>query len=303
MGIFGFGGGYDKPGKGVDKDAPKKKGFFLYWDIVFRKFVKFIQANLFYFISSILYFVLLYLLSVLLIQPQSFMGIGEQFQLEGSSVNETAGAIAFGFRAMFIVAVTMLWGTGPASASFAYINRCFTRGEHAWIMSDGMDKMKENFKQGMIAVIIDFVLLLLGINALMFYYSIYVSTGSVMWMALCYIAALLLLIYTMMHPYLYQIMVTFKCGIGALYKNAILLTLGKLPMNLLLTLVSGGIIFALFTAINPVIALLFSIVLGPCIMRYPMEFYAARVIEKSILRDMQKKTPAPQIEYLDEEDE
>ena len=26
MGIFG--GGYDKPGKGVDKNEPKKKGFF-----------------------------------------------------------------------------------------------------------------------------------------------------------------------------------------------------------------------------------------------------------------------------------
>ena len=29
MGIFG--GGYDKPGKGVDKNEPKKKGFFLFF--------------------------------------------------------------------------------------------------------------------------------------------------------------------------------------------------------------------------------------------------------------------------------
>ena len=28
MGIFG--GSYDKPGKGVDKNEPKKKGFFLF---------------------------------------------------------------------------------------------------------------------------------------------------------------------------------------------------------------------------------------------------------------------------------
>ena len=32
MGIFG--GGYDKPGKGVDKNEPKKKGFFLFFDIL-----------------------------------------------------------------------------------------------------------------------------------------------------------------------------------------------------------------------------------------------------------------------------
>ena len=38
MGIFG--GGYDKPGKGVDKNEPKKKVFFLFFDIVIRKFTK-----------------------------------------------------------------------------------------------------------------------------------------------------------------------------------------------------------------------------------------------------------------------
>ena len=43
MGIFG--GGYDKPGKGVDKNEPKKKGFFLFFDIVIRKFTKFLGAN------------------------------------------------------------------------------------------------------------------------------------------------------------------------------------------------------------------------------------------------------------------
>lgn len=34
-------GGYDKPGKGVDKNEPKKKGFFLFFDIVIRKFTNF----------------------------------------------------------------------------------------------------------------------------------------------------------------------------------------------------------------------------------------------------------------------
>ena len=36
MGIFG--GGYDKPGKGADKNEPQKKGFFLFFDIVIGKF-------------------------------------------------------------------------------------------------------------------------------------------------------------------------------------------------------------------------------------------------------------------------
>ena len=302
MGIFGFGTGYEKPGRGVDKNAPKKKGFFLFWDIVFHKFAKFLQANSLYFLTSIIYIVLLYMLSVLLIQPEMFLGLGEEIQIEGMNAMELAGATAFGFRAMFVIAVITLWGTGPASAAYAYITRCFTREEHVWIISDGVDRIKENFKQGMIVVVVDFILLLLGINALMFYYSFYLSTGSIAWMALCYIAALMLVVYTMIHPYIYQIMVTFKCSMGQLYKNAILLALGKLPMNLLLTALAAVLIFILFTAINPAIAIVFSILIGQCIMKYPMEFYAARVIEKSILRDMKKKTPSAKIEYLEEDE-
>ena len=59
MGIFG--GGYDKPGKGVDKNEPKKKGFFLFFDIVIRKFTKFLGANCLYAITSIIWIAILYI--------------------------------------------------------------------------------------------------------------------------------------------------------------------------------------------------------------------------------------------------
>ena len=59
MGIFG--GGYDKPGMGVDKNEPKKKGFFLFFDIVIRKFTKFLGANCLYAITSIIWIAILYI--------------------------------------------------------------------------------------------------------------------------------------------------------------------------------------------------------------------------------------------------
>ena len=44
---------YNKPGPGVSKDAPKKKSFFVFWDIYLRKFWKLIIANLLYVLVSL----------------------------------------------------------------------------------------------------------------------------------------------------------------------------------------------------------------------------------------------------------
>jgi len=44
---------YSKPGKGVDKGAPEKKRFFVFFDIFLRKFWKLIQANLLFLLFSI----------------------------------------------------------------------------------------------------------------------------------------------------------------------------------------------------------------------------------------------------------
>lgn len=51
MGIFG--GNYTKAGPGVDKNAPKKRSFFLFWEIYFRKFWKLLGLNMVYFLICI----------------------------------------------------------------------------------------------------------------------------------------------------------------------------------------------------------------------------------------------------------
>ncbi len=298
MGIFG--GGYDKPGKGVDKNAPKKKGFFLFWEIIARKFTKFLQANIMYALTSIIWLAVLYFF-----MKGVLIGYEDKIQQVliasgGTDTQEAAGMLILTFTLMFVVGEFMLWGFAPVSAAFAYILRCFTRSEHVWIMSDGFAKFKENIKQSLVVLLTDVLVMLFGFNALMFYYSAYVNMGGTVWLILCYVTFLLILIYTMIHPYLYQIMITFKCSVGQLYKNSVLLALGKLPMNFLLLIVQALVIFLAFLSMNPMFALILTVLIGPCFMCYPSQFYAARVIEKTILNDMEKKTPAVKITYLDE---
>lgn len=50
MGLFG---GFTKPGKGVRKDAPKKKRFFYFFELYFRKIKKVILLNLLYILFCI----------------------------------------------------------------------------------------------------------------------------------------------------------------------------------------------------------------------------------------------------------
>ncbi len=308
MGIFG--GGYTAPGKGVDKNEPKKKGFFLFFDIIVHKFMKILGANCLYALTSILWLLILMFFGRIVVTGT---GIAEAMSNRIISLNsldssftaeEIQGSVSVFLELLFAVGVFSLWGSGPASAAYAYINRCFTRGEHAWIVSDGKDKFKENFKQGMVVVLIDAVFLFFGLNAIYFYHSMYVNSQSAefLWLILIYVLILAFVVYTMMHPYLYQIMVTFDCKIGALYKNALLISIAKLPVNLILTAVCSGIILLIFQFIsNPVISALLLLIFGLAFTCYPRDFYAARVIERSILKDMKAKQA--KIEYIDDNTE
>lgn len=301
MGIFG--GGYMKEGKGVDKNEPKKKGFFLFIDVLVHKISKIIGTNCLYTMTSIIWIVLLYLFFGLLIGNTGIVAsMAEKISAveAGISAEEMQGSIILLLQLVCVVGVFSIWGSGPASAAYAYIHRCFTRGEHAWVVSDGFDKLKENFKQGMLVVLFDAIVLVFALNAGHFYYVLYLGTSSLIWLMLSYLVVLVLLIYTMMHPYIYQIMVTFECGIWSIYKNAFIITLAKLPLNLLLLIISGAVIYAMFTFVNPLAAALILVIAGLCFTSFPAHFYAARVIERSILNDMKEKQP--KIEYIGEDE-
>lgn len=301
MGIFG--GGYMKEGKGVDKNEPKKKGFFLFIDVLMHKISKIIGTNCLYALTSIIWIAILYMFFGILIGNTGIVAsIAKTISETDASISteEIQGSIILLLQLVCTMGIFSMWGSGPASAAYAYIHRCFTRGEHAWVLSDGKDKFKENFKQGMLVVLFDAIVLIFAINAGYFYYTLYIGTANFIWLALSYIIVLIFLIYTMMHPYIYQIMVTFECSIWSIYKNALIITIAKLPVNFLLLVISGVVIYAMFTFVNPLAASLIILIAGLCLTSFPSHFYAARVIERTILKDIKEKQP--KIEYIGEDE-
>lgn len=281
MGLFNS--NYNKPGPGVEKDAPKKKGLFLYAELFFRKFWKLIQANMLYFLTSIPMFVIIYFLIFPL----------QQMQISSEGLDaETAQLVIYATTLFICAMITSFWGSGPASAAFAYILRCFTREEHSWILSDFKDKFKENFKKGIIVSIIDIIVLIVSYVAITFYGSNAANDAygmGIVWSVLQTIVCMVVIFYTFMHFYMYQLMVTFESTMRQLYRNAAIFAIACLPMNILLTAIFLVIGYFLFNMFQPAVSILLAFVLWFGLVRFSIEFYAARTIQRRIL-DQKEKT-------------
>lgn len=309
MGLFG--GGYMKEGPGIDKNAPKKKGLFLYIDVVFRKFTNLMGAGFLYFVISLPFLVITYvILSAFIMNGLGIISAIEQTAAsvseDAASVNEASQILYFSMRAMITIIVFNFFGSGPVSASYAYITRCYTRGEPVWMISDGWDKFKENLKQSLLLIILDIVVIVLGSNAIAFYTALAGASTGASATALIfakYFTTVVLLLYMMMHIYIYQIMVTYECGFVDLIKSSLMLTIAKLPMSLLLIAITGVLSVLLTGALpNPLAGILIYAVIGHIFLRYPLEFYATRVIEKNIksVKKKEQKNRA-KITYLDQQ--
>ena len=268
---------------------------------MFRKFFKLMQANFLYFIVSLPYIAILFMF----VSPFVINGLGLDLNVGATPDfdEETMKGVAEVFaRSVISIGLFNFLGSGPASAAYAYICRCYTRGEHTWILSDGKDIFKDNFFQAMGLVVLDILIICLIMNAINFYGAL-AATGGV-FLAVRYATFLLLMLYITMHYYIYQIMVTYKCSFMDLIKYSIIISLAKLPLTVILTVITGGIYYLCMTFIattNPFIFAILYGIIGLTLMRFPIEFFAARVIDKNINAE-QKRTKREQ-EQLNDGDE
>ena len=257
----------------MDKDAPKKKGVFLFAEILSRKFFNLIKANLLLALTSIPFFAITLFLTAryvtLAIIPNITMG-----NMESAIFNIFIAGFVFN-----------LLGSGPASAAYAYVTRSFTRSEPVWVASDGFDAFKENFKYSILLVVVDIVVTYLAMNAVVVYGSM---EGEFSVFLKIFVLSLYL-VYAVSHAFAYQIMVTYECKFIDIIKYSIVMTFAKLPMCIILLAVTCAVYMAIWF-FNPVVATILYLVIGLTFTRYPLEFYAARVIEKNIEKTQPKTT-------------
>jgi len=248
-GFFGF-FDYNKPGKGVDKDAPEKRPFFLFFELAGRKFGRLILFNLIYFIIllpilTVLYFLLYGLLFSWFSQSG---GIGSP---AGTGAGLTGLSLPLLPGVLFSVAQTLpLWLDaallllsvvlyGPASCGLAFMLCNFARQRHVW-NSDFFVQLRRNFKRGLALGLLD--ILLFGL----FVYNLgYPSDGAPpVLMIAKYGSGMLLTVYLLMRNYIFVLAVIDRQKITRILKNAFFLAGLGLWRNLL-TLVVNAALFVL----------------------------------------------------------
>lgn len=269
MGFFGM-FNFDKPGKGIDPDAPEKRGFFLFFDIFIRKFWRIVTLSLSYTLLCVPVFFIYFAMTTFL--QNAFSPIKDPQFITYMGTYLTLFLLCF-------------LGAGPASAGQTYVLRNFSRETHAWVWDDFVSHAKENIKQGSLMFLLDLIVIPLLVSAA----SLYLMHGGTMplppviTMAFGFLAVFILFIYLMMHFFVYPLMVTLDMKFGALLKTAMQLTLLKLPQCLLIFVIAGAV-FAAFLAlyfVNVAFILLFG-ALGFSLVTFVYVFYAMRVIDEML---------------------
>ena len=122
--------------------------------------------------------------------------------------------------------------TGPFSAGIAYVMRNWARDEHSFVLSDFWDAVKGNWKQGLLVSIVSGLMpitLYLGWT----YYGQMASENFIYMVPLA-IVIIVFIVWKLSDMIMYTMMVTYKLTFKNLVRNSVLLTMAKMPLALLI---------------------------------------------------------------------
>ncbi len=205
LGLFDF----TKEGPGVSKDAPRKKRFFQFFDLYFRKLSKLVSVNL------------LFLLFCL---PAIFLAF---FFLPSGSI------------LLFLTLPLCL--VGPPMAGMTYVVRNLSREQPIFMFSDFWDSFKSNFKQSLAYGIIFSAIFTLLVFAVISYIGM-LSRG-LMYYALLGLSFMAALLFSFMNCYVYLQIVTVNLNLKGIISNAFRLAVLGIKTNLLTVLFCGILVF------------------------------------------------------------
>lgn len=276
MALFGL-FNYAKPGKGVSKDAPEKKRFFLFFELYFRKFWKLMLVN---FIYAVITFPFLAAFSIWVLAA-----FGVDAGLFANDMTMYAlSAVIYGLPQPlgYILAAASAILMGPATAAATYIWRQFARQEHAWVWGDFWERLKSNFKQGLAVGIIDIIVWV----SFVLYMSIDFTGSSVLTQYLLvfrYVAIIVFIIYTVMRFYIYLIMVTFDMSVFSILRNSWIFSVLGLGRNICTIFFCAIVIGVTLLFPLPLLALLTYSLVG-----FITTFNAYPTMEKYMLKPRQE---------------
>ncbi len=290
MGLFKV--DYTKEGPGIDKNAPPKRAFFRYFELLWAKRFKIFQGNILYFgfnlITLLIVFVILYYLSSF-----AFTLTGRDMSiLEDPNMSDTFYRILLTIS--FIFTAVPIFALGPVRAGLNFLSKSYVKGEPVFTWTDFSTKMRSNrklgFKVGLINGIIGFFLLLDSLVYLLMSYDTQGVFSKIPGIVL-FMAALFIIfgfaLFFMMNLFIYPMMVTFNITLKQLYKNAFIFAMIRWLPNLLILLLDAVVIILPLWFIpgqaSFYVSILLYIALTPAFVDFTNTFYAYPLIKKFMI--------------------
>ena len=275
---------YETPGAGVPENEPQKPGPIRYFIVSGRKFWDMVVLNLLYFLFS-LPAIAIYTLIGLLFLGNAGDAVGGALAAEGMTdiqILELKAAVHIVLSVGFGFLITALLGSGAPRAGLAFVLRNYSREEHAFLWSDFWENTKKNLGKGTVIFLIDVLftfIICLDIAS-------YGGAGTFWGLIASYIALFIFIIYILMHPYIYMILVTFGLKLKAAYKNAFMLTAVKIFQNagcLVLAVVMTLVILELANQWPVLLFLLLMAVFSfPCLI---LDMNSFSVVKKYMIKE------------------
>ena len=126
--------------------------------------------------------------------------------------------------------------TGPSSAGAAYIMRNWARDQHAFLFSYYKDAFKSNWKQALAVSAVTSVVPVVAYTAVNYYGSL--AKGNMLLLLPLMVVFSATLMFALMLPLLYPMMVGYELSFKNLMKNAFLMSAARLPHMLLARLIT-----------------------------------------------------------------
>lgn len=224
---------YGKSGKGdYQRDQLPRNRWQLFWEMLRIRLAGLFRLNL---MTAVLFLPLMYVLVVMVNTLFAHLvSLSESLadpSLADSAAQLVADSPQVTYSILFsglLMAIPAIAITGPVQAGMAWITRNWARDEHAFVWSDFKDAVKDNWKQALgISTITGFVPLV--VLVCWQFYGGMASTGGLLYIVPQVLTLALGLVWLISLTFIYPMMVTYKMGFGTLIRNALLLSVGRLP--------------------------------------------------------------------------
>ncbi|MCL2426195.1 MAG: DUF624 domain-containing protein [Oscillospiraceae bacterium] len=264
MGLFSR--NYNRPGPGVSKDEPRKKGVARFFELLFRDFWDLMKINM------------LFCLCVLPSAVMFFVG----FDLLYPSI---------AFIVSFLLALALAFPIGGAMTAYVYYITKMMRDDPSYVWYEFKRKFKENFKQaapvGVVCTAFVYTQIMLWVLLVM------EEINSDLVLLTVSLASLV--IFGMIAPYVFLHLAYVDLNTTGILKNSMLMSFGYLPRSFMGALLSGliWIAFALFFPASlmfiPVIGLIgVSIAILLCMMWVWKPFDSHFKIEETLVARLEE---------------